>query len=328
MIALQYAQFGEPVDVVRPTNVPIADPGPGEVRVRMLCSPIHNHDLATIRGTYGVRPTLPATGGSEFVGLVDAAGAGVTNVKAGDRVSCAARAAWAEYVIVPAAVVANVPESIPDEIACQLFAMPVSAIVLVDELHLEPGEWFVQNAAAGTVGTIVMREAQHRGFNVINLVRSASSAEHLRAAGAKHVVNTSDPSWPNQAREIAGGAPIVRAVDSVGGPQSMQLQRLLGKHGEMIVFGGLDAQAIKLDPSAMIMNELVVRGFWMYEWMQRSENRQRASAAIQRVYELALADELPLPVARILRLEDCQDAFIDAERSGRHGKVVFAVAVG
>lgn len=108
----------------------------------------------------------------------------------------------------------------------------------------------------------------------------------------------------------------------------MQLQRLLGDRGEMIVFGGLDAQAIKLDPSAMIARELVVRGFWMTAWMRRPENRPQLGAAAKRVFELASAGELPLPVSRILRLEDCQDAFIEAERSGRHGKVLLAVAVG
>lgn len=324
MIALQYARFGEPVDVIAPVDVPVADPGPGEVRLRVLRSPIHNHDLATIRGVYGVKPTFPAVGGSECAAVVDAVGAGVTNVANNDRVTCAARASWAQYTLVPAVGALKVPDAISDDVACQLIAMPISALVLIDELHLNPGEWFVQNAASGAVGTIVMREAQRRGINVINLVRSSEAAERIKAMGARHVVVTDDASWPTRVREMAANAPIRRAVDSVGGPQSMQLQRLLGKGGEMIVFGALDAQAIKLDPGSMISNELTVRGFWMYPWMQRPENAHRAAAATKRVFELASAGELLLPVAHTYPLSACTDALIEAEKSGRNGKVLFA----
>ncbi|PXA80044.1 alcohol dehydrogenase, partial [Caulobacter sp. D4A] len=69
--------FGDPAEVLALADSPIPEPGPGKVRIRTLLSPIHNHDLWTVRGNYGYKPALPAIGGSEAVGVVDAVGDGV-----------------------------------------------------------------------------------------------------------------------------------------------------------------------------------------------------------------------------------------------------------
>jgi NADPH:quinone reductase-like Zn-dependent oxidoreductase len=77
MRAIVHHRFGEPSDVLGVEDVPLPEPGPGEVRIRVTASPIHNHDLWTIRGTYGFKPKLPARAGTEAVGVVDALGEGV-----------------------------------------------------------------------------------------------------------------------------------------------------------------------------------------------------------------------------------------------------------
>ena len=78
MRSVVFERFGEPSEVLDTAERPIPQPGPGEIRVRLVLSPIHNHDLWTIRGTYGVKPALPATGGTEALGIVDALGEGVS----------------------------------------------------------------------------------------------------------------------------------------------------------------------------------------------------------------------------------------------------------
>ena len=88
------------------------EPGPGEIRVKLVLSPIHNHDLFTIRGQYGVKPPLPAIGGTEALGIVDALGPGVSAPALGQRVTMAGIAdAWAEYFIAPAAARRAAPGS-------------------------------------------------------------------------------------------------------------------------------------------------------------------------------------------------------------------------
>ncbi len=322
MLALRYDRIGEPAEVLGAVEVPKPEPGAGEVRLRVLRSPIHNHDLSTIRGTYGVRPALPATGGTEALGRIDAVGAGVT-LPIGARVSAMVQGAWAEYLIAPASQCVPMPEALDDDVASQLMAMPLSALILLDDLRVERGAWIVQNAANGAVGRILMRLAQARGINVINLVRRESSAEELRAFGAEHVVITEGHDWAAEVRAIAGDNPIARVIDSVTGPQSIELQRILGRRGEYVIFGGLAAAAMRLDPGLMIFNETVVRGFWMTAWMSRASQQERA-AAVQQIFSLALTNNLPLPVSAIFALADGQAAVLAAEQPGRPGKVLLA----
>jgi len=320
MKALRYARNGDPLEVVALAEVPMPEPGPGTVRLRLVRSSIHNHDLSTIRGQYGVKPPLPAVAGSEMLGTVDALGAGVSHLSIGQRVATIAMGAWAELAIAPANACVPMPDALPDDVACQLLAMPMSALVLLDELRAGPGAWILQNAAGGAVGKIVMGLAQARGINVVNLVRSRASAAELIALGAKHVVVTDGEDWPLQVREIAGGS-VDRVVDSVCDRTAVALQRLLGKHGEYVIFGALGAESPRFDPGVFIFNELVLRGFWMTAWMARADDAARMSA-LKRILELALAGELPLPVGGVYPLADFMAALAEAQRAGRAGKVL------
>src|SRR5690606_9115999 len=112
---------------------PVPEPAAGEVRVRMRLAPIHNHDLWTIRGQYGYKPRLPAIGGSEGHGVVDAIGEGVEGLHVGQRVTAASgRGTWAEYFVASAKMVIPMPDAIADELAAQLVAMPLSALMLLE----------------------------------------------------------------------------------------------------------------------------------------------------------------------------------------------------
>src|SRR3978361_2400525 len=97
MRSVIFEQFGEPAKVLTLTERPMPEPGPGQVRVRMVLSPIHNHDLMIIAGKYGYKPPLPAVPGTEAVGVVEALGEGVTNLKVGQRVCGGGSQMWAEY---------------------------------------------------------------------------------------------------------------------------------------------------------------------------------------------------------------------------------------
>ncbi len=321
MNALQYQRTGEPVDVVEPTDVPVPEVPQGYVRLRMVRSPIHNHDLATIRGTYGVKPKLPATGGSEMLGVVDAVGEGVTLAQ-GTRVATMAPGAWAQYALAPASALAPVPEAISDDAGAQLLAMPLSTVVLFDSLKLAPGEWLIQNAANGAVGRMLMRMAQSAGVNVLGLVRRRDAADELEGFGARHVVVTGDADWAEQIRKIVGDGKVTRVLDSVCDDQSIVLNRLLAPRGEHVIFGALAGRPLKLDPGALIFGETVVRGFWMTTWMKEASPAD-VMQAIGRVFALVLSGELPLPAGAVFPLSEAKAALKAAETPGRPGKVLF-----
>ena len=106
--------FGDPADVLAIADAALPEPGPGEVRIRTVLASIHNHDLLTVRGLYGYKPTLPAIGGSEALGVVDALGDGVDGLQIGQRVAAASvHGTWAEAFVAPARMVIPMPEAIP-----------------------------------------------------------------------------------------------------------------------------------------------------------------------------------------------------------------------
>ena len=110
--------FGDPTQVLAVGDSPIPQPGPGQVRIKTLLAPIHNHDLWTVRGQYGYKPTLPAVGGSEGVGVIDALGEGVEGLHVGQRVNAASgRGTWADYFLASARMAGLVIDSLNTTLA-------------------------------------------------------------------------------------------------------------------------------------------------------------------------------------------------------------------
>ena len=121
MRSVIHDSFGDPAEVLHPADSVRPEPASGEVLVRMRLSPIHNHDLWTVRGDYGYKPTLPAIGGTEAVGTVEAIGEGVEPGLIGKRVAVASvHGTWAEFFTAPAAGVVRLDDAISDELGAQL----------------------------------------------------------------------------------------------------------------------------------------------------------------------------------------------------------------
>ncbi|MEH6668842.1 MAG: alcohol dehydrogenase catalytic domain-containing protein, partial [Psychrobacter sp.] len=158
--------FGKPSNVLSVGDSPMPQPAANEVRIKTILSPIHNHDLLTVSGQYGYKPEMPAIGGSEALGIIDAVGDDVTDLSVGQRVACASvHETWAEYFVAPASMVFNMPDTIEDELAAQLIAMPLSALMLLEFLEVDKGQWIIHNAANGAVGKTLAMLAAARGVN-------------------------------------------------------------------------------------------------------------------------------------------------------------------
>jgi NADPH:quinone reductase-like Zn-dependent oxidoreductase len=320
--ALVHESFGEPWDVLAVHDVPTPQPGPHEVRVRTLASPIHNHDLWTVRGTYGFKPDLPARAGTEAVGVVDALGEDVTGLQVGQRVVTAGTfGVWADYFVAKAAALLPVPDELPDETAAQLVAMPFSAISLLDTLDLQAGDWLAQNAANGTVGRLVAQLAQARGLHVLGLVRRAGGVEELRALGIDNVVSTDIYDWRDRARAITGGAPVRVGVDSVGGTASGDLLSLLAEQGTLVVFGAMASPTMQIPSGDMIFKEATLKGFWGSRVSATMTAAQRA-ALMAELYEHITSGSLSLPVEASYTFEQIADAARANFAPGRIGKIV------
>ncbi|HZZ06875.1 zinc-binding dehydrogenase, partial [Paraburkholderia sp.] len=263
MRSVIYSSFGNPADVLQVAERSTPNPGAGQVRIKSTLSPIHNHDLWTIRGQYGYKPQLPAVGGTEVAGVIDAIGEGVVHLKPGQRVVVAGiYEAWADYVLAPAATVVPLPDAISDETGCQLIAMPLSAVMLLEYLHLEPGQWFIQNTANGAVGKTLAMLANARGINVVNLVRREAGIAELAEVGIGNAVSTDSDGWKTQVRDIVGDAQLVAGVDSVGGDASGDISGLLGENGTLVSFGAMSGELMRISSGDAIFKQATVKGFW------------------------------------------------------------------
>lgn len=314
--------FGEPAEVIVPGDSPVPEPGAGEVRVRMTLAPIHNHDLVTIRGRYGWKPALPAIGGSEGVGVIDAVGEGVEGLRPGQRVNCASgRGTWAEYFVAPAKMALPLPDAVPDEIAAQLVAMPLSALMLLEFLQVEPGQWIVQNAANGAVGKTLAMLAAARGVHVLSLVRRDDGVEEMAALGIGNVVSTARGDWREAAASVLGQARPRAAVDSIGGQASAALAPLLDEGGALVAFGAMSGEAMAVPQGDVIFRDISVRGFWGSK-ASREMAPGRKRELFAELVERAVRGELRLPVDGIHPLEAAAAAVAASLRPGRGGKVL------
>ena len=149
MQVVRFEQCGPPADVLSLQEQPVPHPAPGEVRVRMLASPINPSDLMFVQGAYGQQPALPATPGFEGVGIVETSGGGLLGKLLTDkRVAVLNRAGgnWAEQVVVPAKQIVPLSRKLSIEQAATFFVNPMSAVVMTEQIHRlrrddhEPGD--------------------------------------------------------------------------------------------------------------------------------------------------------------------------------------------
>jgi NADPH:quinone reductase-like Zn-dependent oxidoreductase len=325
--ALTHDTFGAPESVLGVAEVDTEEPGAGQVRVRTILAPIHNHDLWTVRGSYGFKPSLPgARSGTEAVGVVDAVGPGVDRVTVGQRVATGGSfGAWAESFLADAAGVIPVPEAMTDEQASQLVSMPFSAISLLHVLQTEAGvaegDWIVQNAANGAVGRMLAQLAAARGVRVVSLVRRSSGVDELSSQGIGDVVATDADDWRDQVTAITGGAPIRAGVESVGGAAAGDLVDLLAENGTLVVFGAMASPTLEIPSGAVIFKQVTVRGFWgsvVSNTMDAALKGQLFGELVTRV----LDGSLTLPVAEVFAFEDIARAVEASNTPGRIGKVL------
>lgn len=339
MKALIIEQNGEPSEVVHWRDLPEPTPGPTEVRVRMLLAPVHPSDLHMIRGRFARQrqPELPASPGSEGVGIIDAVGSDVPRTRIGERVVLLdVPGTWREQVISPAARAIPVPAAISDDAAAQALVNPMTAWAMtMSEHQLGQGDWLVQSAAGSTVGRFVLQIAKVQGFRTINLVRREEQVAEIRELGGDVVLCTADESWPAQLQRATGGKGIAKAIDCVAGRTGATLARQLAPNGSLLVYGALSSHR-QTDPAAfempifapaLIYSSAEVRGWFIFSWLAR-KGESEGSQALRSLLGLIAAGSLEPPAARRYAAGQAVEAFTAAERAGHDAKPLLAFAAG
>lgn len=327
MKAVLFDRFGEPAEVLRVRDIPMPEPGPGEVRVRMIASPVNPSDLLVVRGRYGVLPKLPATPGFEGVGVVEKLGPGLNllgRLVRGKRVAVinSKGGNWAEYAVIPARQARPFPDDIPDEQVASAFVNPATVLAMVRHvLAVPPGGWLLQSAAGSALGRMIIKLGRHDGFRTLNVVRRREAIAELRALGGDVVISSSDGPIDEQVRSVVGPEGVRYALDPVAGDTGTALFQSLAPDGRLILYGTLSGEPVRIDSRLMIAGKRVVEGFWLGHWMPR-QNIPAALGLFREIAALIRAGVLATDPGTSFRLDAIGEAVRAAEVVGRKGKVL------
>ncbi len=327
MKAVVCERWGDPGEVLEVRDVPVPQPKAGEVRVRMLLSPVNPSDVLTVRGQYGKQPPLPATPGFEGVGVVEAGSGLLARRVMGRRVAVlnGEGGNWQEHVVIPARQAVPVPGELSDELAASFFVNPASALIMTRHvLRVPAGAWVLQTAAGSALGRMVIRLGQRYGFKTLNVVRRPELAEELRRAGGTAVIATDVEPLAERVRELTRGEGVPYVLDAVGGPTGSAAVALLGRGGRALVYGRLSGEPLVLDPITLLVGQKRVEGFWLSEWV-RDQNPLTMLLLFRRLGRLIRGGDLATEDGPVFPIDRVREAAREAEKSGRRGKVLLRI---
>jgi NADPH:quinone reductase len=214
--AIRFHETGG-ADVLKFETVEVGEPGFGEARVRHSFIAVNFADIYFRTGFYPL--PLPNGLGTDAVGVVEAVGPGVTDIRVGDRVGylVGPPGAYSQVRVMPANVLIPLPDGISDRTAASLIMKGMTAQYLFRQVFpLKGGETILYHAAAGGVGLIACQWARAMGVTMIGTVSTDEKAEIAKAHGCAHTIVTSRENIAQRVREITGGKGVPVVYDSVG----------------------------------------------------------------------------------------------------------------
>lgn len=240
MRAVAFTQTGDP-DVLRVIEVPDPAVAPGQVRIRVSVSGVNFRDVGVRRygRNEGSRVPEPVVTGIEAAGVVEALGADVTHLKAGQRVATICLGGgYGDLLVVPAAQVVPLPDSISDEVAG---TFPMTGFTAWHLLHtaakVQPGETILVHAAAGGVGIMLSQLAKRCGVTVLGTVGSDDKIDTAKRFGADHVINYQRDNFAEAVRALTGGRGVDAVIDGVGAATCKDDVKALRVFGRLVSFG-------------------------------------------------------------------------------------------
>jgi NADPH:quinone reductase len=278
--AIRFHQIGGP-EVLRLEQVEAGEPGPGQARVRHTYIAVNFIDIYFRTGRYPLG--LPNGLGSDAVGVVEAIGPGVTDVKPGDRVGylLGPQGAYSDVRVMPADVLIPLPDGVSDATASTLMMKGMTAQYLFRQVYpLQGGETILYHAAAGGVGLIACQWAKALGVRMIGTVSTDEKAEIARAAGCAEVIVTSREDIAKRVRELTDGKGVPVVYDSVGKDTLMASLDSLAVRGHF-VSNGTSSGPVVIDTTLLAVKGSI--------WMTRPA---MVHYATPRPQMLAMADEL------------------------------------
>ena len=310
-------------DVLNWESSEVSAPGPGEVRLRHGAIGVNYIDVYHRSGLYP--QPLPFIPGVEGVGVVEAIGPGVTNVRLGERVAYVMLpGSYAEVRLVPADRLISVPDSVPDEMAASVLLRGMTVEFLVHRCYpVAAGDWVLWHAAAGGVGTIAMQWLKALGATVIGTAGSPDKRTLALSLGADYTVDYRTADWVQRVRELTRGRGVDVVYDGVGRDTCVASLDCLKPRGHLVTFGNASGPVPAIDPLTLMTKGSVhfTRPSLAHYVAARVDLEQSAAS----VFDMMERHAITPSIGGRYRLSDAATAHRDLEARRSCGSLVFTL---
>ena len=306
----------------------IAEPvaGQGEVVVRVKAAGLNFFDTLISRGKYQYRPELPFSPAGEIAGVVETIGAGVTSLRAGDRVC--GYVGWGgarEKLAVNADFLTRVPDGVPDAAAAGASVTYGTAMHgLRDRGGLLPGETLAVLGASGGAGLAAVEIAKRMGARVIAVASSQDKLAVCARHGADVLLNYAETDLKQGLREATDGRGVDVVYDCVGGTYSEQALRSIAWKGRFLVIGFAAGEIPRIPLNLMLLKNCAMIGVFWGEMVLREPKTQQQNMA--RVLDWIAAGELDPHIHAAYPLERIGDAISSLNKRQVKGKVIVTLS--
>ncbi|MFZ0743261.1 MAG: quinone oxidoreductase [Terracidiphilus sp.] len=319
MKAIEIHATGGP-EVLQLAELPIPEPGPGQVLIRVEAIGVNFIEIYFRKGVY--KATLPIIPGSEASGTVEKLGPGVAGFEEGDSVaSVSVVGSYAEYALVPAAQLIKVPSGVSPEQAAAAMLQGMTAHYLAYSTYpLKAGDTALVHAGAGGVGLLLTQMAARIGARVITTVSTAEKAELSREAGAADAILYTEQDFEAEVKRLTGGKGVDVVYDSVGKTTFEKSLNCLRPRGMLALFGGSSGPVPPFDLIQLSgKGSLFVTRPTLWHYVAtRTELEWRAG----KVLGWAATGELKLRTEFMYPLAEAAQAQIDLEGRKTTGKIL------
>ncbi len=319
--AIRIHKTGGP-EVLQWEEVSVAQPGAGEALIRHKAVGLNYIDTYHRSGLYAV--PMPSGIGLEAAGVVEAVGAGVTELKVGDRVAYCngPLGSYSELKVHPADRLVKLPDGISFEQAASMMLQGLTVQYLLRRMHYVPksGDTILWHAAAGGIGLIACQWAKALGVNLIGTVSTEEKAALAREHGAAHTILYTKEDFVARTLEITGGKKVPVVYDSVGKDTFMKSLDCLQVRGLMVIFGNSSGAVPPIDvgilnpKGSLYVTRPSLNGY--------AAKRDELLASAKDLFDVVLSGKVKVGPRQTYALKDAAQAHRDLEGRKTTGSTI------
>ena len=321
MKALLCTRYGTPDDLEL-ADIADPQPGPGEATVKIAAAALNFFDTLIIAGKYQYKPAMPFSPSAEFAGTVEQVGAGVTSLKAGDRVlGYSGHGAARERIALSAERLAKLPDGLDfDRAAGLTVTYGTSLHALKDRARLKSGETLAVLGASGGVGLAAVELGKIMGARVIACASSADKIAFAKKHGADDGIDYGKEDLKDALRRVTDGRGADVIYDPVGGAYAEAALRSIAWLGRFLVVGFAAGDIPKLPLNLVLLKGCDVAGVFWGSWIERDKAGHRANT--EQLLKWCAEGKLSSHVHAVYPLSEAADALKAIAARTVMGKVV------